>query len=134
MRKVIGGVLLLAALVAVPAVAAAQCDAPGAKVESDRIVVVYRTVPPKIAVGQHFALLFTVCGSGAPAVPISVEVDARMPAHGHGMNYRPGITPLGAGGFRAEGLMLHMPGHWDLEFVVREGGRAERVVHRLDLQ
>jgi hypothetical protein len=43
-----------------------------------------------------------------------------MPEHRHGMNYKPGIRPVGAGRFRAEGLMFHMPGRW--EFVFDLGG------------
>ena len=63
---------ILALAAAAPAFAAAQCDAPGAKIESDRIVVVYRTVPPKIAVGQHFAVEARVCAKArAPRRPRS---------------------------------------------------------------
>lgn len=133
--------LLLPGACALAASAAALAQAPACegevgsaqRAQSEHYIVRFR-FEPEPAVGQHFVLLLTVCGRTGPVAPDSVEVDARMPAHGHGMNYRPGITPLGAGGFRAEGLMLHMPGRWDLEFVVREGGRAERVLHRLDLQ
>jgi len=41
-----------------------------------------------------------------------------MPEHGHGMNYRPTIEVLGDGRFRASGLLLHMPGRWQLSFTV----------------
>ena len=101
--------------------------------QSARYTVPYRFDPP-LAVGRHFALLFTVCRGGAPAAPEAVSVDARMPAHGHGMNYRPSIAALGGGSYRADGLMLHMPGRWELVFEVREDGRAERVVHAFDVR
>lgn len=119
---------------AMPALAAAQCDAPGAKVESDRIVVVYRTVPAKIAVGQHFAVEARVCAKGAGAAPTALRVDADMPAHRHGMNYRARVSPQGDGRYVAEGLLFHMPGHWRLVFDVDAGGRTERLAANVELE
>ena len=84
---------------------------------------------PQPAVGRHFALSFQVCGRDGAVDPESVSIDARMPRHGHGMNYRPTVTAFGNGRYRAEGLMFHMPGEWELAFVVREGGATERVTH-----
>jgi hypothetical protein len=43
------------------------------------------------------------------------------------MNYRPGVTSLGGGRFRAEGLLFHMPGDWRLIVELRGGGRSERL-------
>ncbi len=119
---------------AVPALAAAQCDAPGAKVESDRVVVVYRTVPAKIAVGQHFAVEARVCAKGAGPAPTALRVDADMPAHRHGMNYRAKVSTHGDGRYLAEGLLFHMPGHWRLVFDVDAGGRTERLAASVDLE
>ncbi len=54
---------------------------------SARYTVVYQTRPAKIGVSRHFSLSVAVCAkSGAPA-PDALRVDARMPEHGHGMNY-----------------------------------------------
>ena len=41
------------------------------------------------------------------------------------MNYRPVVTarPVGAS-YRADGLMFHMPGRWDLTFDVVAGAAA----------
>jgi len=125
---------LVALAAAAPAAVAAQCEAPGAKVESDRIVVVYRTVPPQIAVGQHFAVEARVCGKGAGPAPSALRVDADMPAHRHGMNYRARVSPKGDGSYVAEGLLFHMPGHWRLLFDVDRGGRTERLAADLDLE
>lgn len=101
--------------------------------KSEHYTLRLRFEPPP-AVARHFSLLFTVCGRGAPAAPEAVSVDARMPAHGHGMNYRASISPLGDGRYRADGLMFHMPGRWELLFVVRGDGRSERIVHPVELQ
>ena len=125
---------LVALAAAAPSVAATQCDGPGAKVESDRVVVVYRTVPPKVAVGQHFAVEARVCAKGAGPAPTALRVDADMPAHRHGMNYRTKVSAKGNGQYVAEGLLFHMPGHWRLLFDVDGGGRTERLTADLTLE
>jgi hypothetical protein len=76
-----------------------------------------------IAVGRHFAIEVQVC----PADAVLVRVDATMPEHRHGMNYRPSVKSLGNGHWRAEGLMFHMPGHWALQLDVQAAGRTERL-------
>jgi hypothetical protein len=115
---------------ALAAPAAQACDLPGGgaaqRIESARHTVVFRAAP---RVGEHFALEFSVC----PA-PEAVRVDAWMPEHRHGMNYRPSVRPLGGGRYRAEGLMFHMPGRWELVFEVRDAGKAERLAHGLRLE
>ena len=58
-------------------------------------------------------------------MPENVAVDAWMPEHRHGMNYRPTVTRLAPGRWRAEGLMFHMPGRWELVFTV-DGERLAR--------
>lgn len=103
------------------------------RAQASRYTVHFRAIPSP-AVGRHFALAFSVCGSTGAANPESVTVDARMPSHGHGMNYRPSIAALGSGRYRAEGLMFHMPGEWELTFIVQDAGASERITHMLFLQ
>lgn len=74
---------------------------------------------PAIVVGEHFALRVQAC----PADAVLVRVDASMPAHRHGMNYRPSIHPLGPGVWRVDGLMFHMRGAWELVLEWRHDGR-----------
>jgi len=122
--------LLVALLVAAPA--ATACELPGGaaqKIQSGKYLVLYRANPAPLKVGQHFALEFAVC----PA-PESVRVDASMPEHKHGMNYRPTVTGSGEGPYRAEGLMLHMAGKWELVFEVRAKDAVERVVQTIRLE
>ncbi len=86
-----------------------------------------------LTVGRHFALDIVVC-PGPGAEPISaLRVDADMPAHRHGMNYRPEVKALGAGRFEAQGLMLHMPGRWRFIFDLGSGSTAQRVTHEVQL-
>jgi len=117
---------------AMAAGAAQACELPGGpaqKIQSGRTLVLYRTHPAPLKVGQHFALEFAVCPT-----PESVRVDAGMPEHRHGMNYRPSVAATGEGRYRAEGLMLHMAGRWELVFEVRSAGKTERVAQSIRLE
>jgi hypothetical protein len=68
-----------------------------------------------VPVGKHFSVIFEVCAKPGVALPTSVKVDADMPAHRHGMNYKPKVTQT-ADAFLAEGLMFHMSGKWRVTF------------------
>ena len=102
--------------------AAQACALPGGAalaIRSPTHTVVYRAAP---RLGEHFAVEFAVC----PA-PEGVQVDAWMPAHRHGMNYKPTVAALGGGRYRAEGLLFHMPGKWQFLFDVERPGGTERL-------
>lgn len=90
-----------------------------------RHAVAYRTIPARPAVGEHFVVEIAVCPPSE-----RLAADAHMPAHRHGMNYRPALQPLGAGRFRAEGWLFHMPGRWEFFFDV--GG--ERLADSVNLE
>jgi len=94
----------------------------------------YRTDPTPVPVGEPFAVLLAVCATGGGAPPERIAVDAWMPAHGHGMNYRPTVTREAPGRFRAEGLLFHMPGRWDLRVEIATGASPVRlsVPHAVD--
>ena len=103
-------------------------------IDGTRYTVVFKTVPAPVKVGTHFAVDFAVCPRAPVDVPSAVRVDANMPAHRHGMNYRPIVTAKSSELFRAEGLLFHMPGRWDLTFDVEGGGRTERLTGTLQLE
>jgi len=117
---------------------AADCGAVlggvGARAESERYTVAYRIEPAPIAVGRAFAIEVQVCAKGQAAVPTGLRVDAHMPAHRHGMNYRPTVVAVGGGRFRAEGLLFHMPGRWELIFDLDAPGVHERITRDLSLE
>jgi hypothetical protein len=106
---------------------------PTKTVDGARYTVVYRTVPQPIKVGTHFAVDFAVCPRAPADTPRAVRVDANMPAHRHGMNYRPIVTAKSPELFRAEGLLFHMPGQWALTFDVDAGGGTERLTSALQI-
>ena len=128
----------IAAVLLAPSIAAAQaCGAalPGAKqVESARYSVGFRTQPERVAVGKHFSVELAVCPKAGVQPPDSVRVDAHMPEHRHGMNYKAEVVAAPGGRFRAEGLMFHMPGRWEFIFDVRSGGRTDRLTQSLALE
>ena len=113
------GVLTFALCAAgLPSAAAAQaCELPpGTRVESERMAVSYRTVPAKIAVGEHFVVELAACPKRGTTFPKGVKLNALMPEHRHGMNYLPEVKQLGPGRYRSEGWMFHMPGRWEFAF------------------
>jgi cytochrome c peroxidase len=116
--------LLAAAALSFPAWA---CDPAieGTRLESARYVLAYKA--QKVSVAEHFALDVAACAKPGHPPPESLKVDAHMPEHRHGMNYAPQVKPLGPGRWRAEGLLLHMPGRWELVFELRGGGTNDRL-------
>lgn len=93
--------------------------------EGARLTLAYRTVPPRLAVGEHFAVEVALCRRGTNLPdredpPVLASANASMPEHRHGMNYKPSVRALGEGRFRSEGWLFHMPGRW--EFVFEAGG------------
>ena len=103
---------------------------PGVRVESERVVVSYWTIPAKIAVGQPFVLELAACPKRGAAISERVNLDAHMPEHRHGMNYRTKVVALGVGRFHSEGWLFHMPGRW--EFLFDLGG--ERLTHSVRIE
>ena len=83
-----------------------------------------------IPLDREFSLSIRACGKS----PISsVSVDAQMPEHRHGMNYKPSITRAGDA-WRADGLLLHMPGKWELIFAVATAHGVQRYTHALNVR
>jgi YtkA-like len=103
-------------------------------IEAEKYILAFRTQPENIVIGQHFIVEFALCAKGAAAAPDSVRVDAHMPEHRHGMNYKTSVTATGAGQYRARGLLFHMPGRWEYIFEVRAAGVTERLTTSVVLQ
>ena len=74
----------------------------------------YRIDPSPLPIAQHFSMQFLVCRGGRPLALDSFELDALMPAHGHGMNYKANIEIQHDGLIEATGMLLHMPGPWQI--------------------
>ncbi|TAN51656.1 MAG: hypothetical protein EPN19_12005 [Betaproteobacteria bacterium] len=111
--------------------AAQACELPaGTRLESAGFVLSYRTLPAAIAPGEHFSLEYALCPKAGAVLPATVKVHAWMPEHRHGMNYKASVAALGGGRFRAQGLLFHMPGRWEIVFEAD----GERLSHSLRLE
>ena len=104
------------------------------RLESGHYVLAYRTLPPKPVIGKHFAVEMVACPKADALAPAGVAVDAYMPEHGHGMNYKAAVKPTGKARYRADGLMFHMPGRWDLIFDLQGTGNTERLTRSIVLE
>lgn len=93
------------------------------------IRVLFEVDPHPVRSGLPLRLRGVVCGPAR-----LLRVDADMPAHRHGMNYRPTLRFLDGDGFEAEGLLLHMPGRWRIRFEVLHGGQRLWLDHAVELR
>ncbi len=97
--------------------------------------IAWRPVGGPIEVGRPFSIEFVLCPRTAPGTPIErLSVDAWMPAHRHGMNYRPTLVGAPPGPLRADGLLFHMPGRWQVVFELKMGERSLRLTDELTLR
>ena len=123
--------VLAAAVGVLHAGSALACELPaGTRVESLRYALSYRTIPAQIAVGEQFVLELAACPKTGKSMPARLTLDAYMPEHRHGMNYRPSLRATASGRYRSEGWLLHMPGRW--EFIFDLGG--ERLTHSVRIE
>jgi hypothetical protein len=102
--------------------------------EGDGGSVAFAMRPTPAPVGKHFDIDFVVCSSPPLRRDATIGVDADMPAHRHGMNYRATVTVLSPGIYRASGLMFHMPGRWRVFFDLPLADRTLRLTDEFDVR
>lgn len=76
---------------------------------------------------RHFELDLQIQPRPGTAAPSSVQVDADMPAHGHGMNTQPEVIQKDALHYRIKGMLFHMTGEWSVSVTVSAGTSPEHV-------
>ncbi len=133
MSALVRGVVVAASLCATTA-AALACPlvaADGQALDGDNGVrLAWKlTDRPAILVSETFAVDIRTC----PADTELIRVDALMPAHRHGMNYKPSIEATGPGHWRVRGLLWHMRGDWQLNFEIRHAGRIQTLRQAVEL-
>lgn len=135
------GVLTLAVSAALSAIAIAgpafACPTIGEgfrRLASPDAEVAYRWEPAELKVGQFFAAEVVACRAPGADPVRDISIDATMPAHGHGMNYRPAAARAAPGHYRFTGLMLHMPGKWRVTIDLVQGAKRTRLTHEVDLR
>lgn len=127
--RILLGILLVANAAAAPPPDTAS-DQTQVVSEGGRYLLEYHTHPTPIVLNEPFELLVTVRErlKQSPAKNVSLEVDAGMLAHNHGMFTSPEVIPTGAGEFRIKGMLFHMFGEWNLTFVLRRGLMKDKVI------
>jgi hypothetical protein len=130
--------MLLAALAGI-APARAEVACPDAvqgfpRLKTADAEIAYRWEPAELRVGQFFTAEVVACRAPGAGPVEEITIDATMPAHGHGMNYRPTAERIAAGRYRFTGLMLHMPGTWHITFDLLQGGKRTRLTHEVSLK
>jgi len=99
--------------------------------------VSFQPMPDPIPLNQPFKMSVAVYDGAdhSKLVPDAVvTVDARMPAHNHGMNLEPEVTEKGDGTASVEGMLFHMAGHWELYIDVIRDADMERATFDVTLQ
>jgi len=114
---------------------APDCPAPaeGWRLASATLALSVRPEPASPRVGEPFSLHIALCPAAGGRTVDSLLVDATMPEHRHGMNYRPQVHRVDARHFRADGLLLHMPGRWELVLETRGAAGGERLTQEIRL-
>lgn len=120
------------------AVQAAGCgeDLPAAArqhLAADGLELAFAPSAWPLPAGEFFTLEVVVCEPPGNLGSTLAAVDATMPAHRHGMNYRPRVLPQGPGRYRVEGLLLHMSGRWRLSFELRDASGSRQLSQEIDL-
>lgn len=126
--------VLVSAALALPASACPTAEQGFHRLASHDAEVAYRWEPAELKVGQFFAAEVITCRAPGAEHVREVSIDATMPAHGHGMNYRPSATRAAPGHYRFTGLMLHMPGKWRVTIDLVQSGKRTRLTHEVNLQ
>ena len=125
-------VLANAALVS-PALACPTPEQGFQRLASGEAEVAYRWDPAELKVGRFFAAEVVACRAPNSEPVREIRLDATMPAHNHGMNYRPAASQTAPGHYRFTGLMLHMAGTWRLTIDLVQGTKRTRLTHEVKL-
>ena len=111
-------------------VLAAGCELPAGalRAETADFTVGIVTQPATVIPDRVFEADLYVCPRSSPPAVVDARVDARMPRHDHGMNYRPLVQRVGEGRFHVSGLVFHMPGLWEFVIDLHADDRSQRAI------
>jgi hypothetical protein len=125
--------ILANAALAVPALACPAAEQGFQRLASAEAEVAYRWDPAELKVGRFFAAEVIACRTPGTEPVREIRIDATMPAHNHGMNYRPSAAQTAPGHYRFTGLMLHMAGTWRVTIDLVQGSKRTRLTHEVKL-
>ena len=96
--------------------------------------VQYESTPATIPLNEEFSLEIKAYSAEDPTTQltnITIEVDAEMPEHNHGMNQLPTVT-MTDGTAIVDGMLFHMTGYWDVLVLINESSKRETVYIPVD--
>ena len=129
---------LVASVGCLAAAAVALAQAPNASLvsRSGNYIVEYHTSPSPIPTNRMFEMTVSVRErlKKSLARNVTLEVDAGMPDHNHGMNTMPVVERLPSRKFRVRGMLFHMRGEWKLVFSVKRGIMVDKAEQILDIR
>lgn len=97
--------------------------------------VVFTTTPRMIPMNEPFEISARPERiDGAPVGAVEMRVDAAMPDHHHGMTTKPQVEYKPGGGCHVKGMLLHMPGYWEIYFDIERDGEIERAQYNFELE
>ena len=97
------------------------------------------SAPPAVHIvlpenGAPLDELFTLRIDVSGARPDEVVVDADMPGHKHGMISKPIVRRGHDGRWYADGMLLHMPGHWEIYVTIVRDNLRELTTFPLEVE
>ncbi|MDG2021923.1 MAG: hypothetical protein P8J59_08235 [Phycisphaerales bacterium] len=98
-------------------------------------LVAWRPTVATLPVSEPFSVEVRVAdANGArPDDDVQIFLDAEMPHHGHGMNVIPRVTEREES-WLVEGILMHMPGRWELSVDVIGEDETERAQWTVQLE
>jgi hypothetical protein len=99
--------------------------------------VTYKPSPDPIPLNEHFSLGVGVTPyAESDSLPegLTIEAEAIMPEHAHGMTVQPEVGDRGHGSFEVEGMLFHMPGKWEIYIDVMHNGVTETAVFPVEME
>lgn len=132
------GIALVAAVVPFTPAPVTACEPTpigkdAARINGKSVVLDWRVEPAPLRLNEFFTVVVSACERSSQRVS-TLKVEATMPAHQHGMNYLPKTVARGDGTFRAQGLLLHMPGRWEFSFDVASASTRETLRSSVELR
>lgn len=118
------------ALLAASTGSAAACTIPDGWMamqseQSQSPKIALKLPPTPVKIGEPFSIDILVCTDREPGTD-DIRLDAVMPAHKHGMNYRPEIEAVADNVYRGTGMFFHMPGEWQISVDLLSGAKTRR--------
>ena len=130
------GLLVPVCCLAAAATAGASSPVGPVVSQSGNYIVEYDTVPSPIPTNRMFEMTVSVRErlKKSLARNVTLEVDAGMPAHNHGMNTMPVVERLPSRQFRVRGMLFHMRGEWKLVFSIKRGIMVDKAEQILEIR